>query len=211
MILPPLFQRGYFFWAPIFCRKYLYLGPFILPRVGNMLLNALRLLGFSLLITASAFAQGKVFNKDYQGIQKIEASIVTHEGVIVVDLNFKEAPNTVANFLDLAQKGFYNGTVFHRVIQRFMVQGGDPQGNGQGGPGYTIDEEPNTLKHEAGAISMANRGPNTGGSQFFIVQWPQPHLDGKHTVFGRVVQGLEVVYRIEPQDPIIKIEIKEFR
>lgn len=155
------------------------------------------------------FAEGKVFNKDYTGIKSIEATITTHEGVIVVDLDFKAAPNTVANFVELANKGFYNGLMFHRVINGFMIQGGDPEGNGSGGPGYTIDDEQNNLKHEAGVISMANRGPNTGGSQFFITQMPQPHLDGKHTVFGKVLQGLDVVCRIEPFDPILNITIVE--
>ncbi len=162
-----------------------------------------------LFAATGAFAEGKVFNKDYTGITAIEATITTHEGVIVVDLNFKAAPNTVANFVDLAQKGFYDGLTFHRVINGFMIQGGDPEGNGQGGPGYTIDDEPNDLKHEKAVISMANRGPNTGGSQFFITQMPQPHLDGKHTVFGKVISGEDVVCRIEPFDPIINIKIVE--
>jgi len=156
-----------------------------------------------------SFAEGKVFNKDYTGITAIEATITTHEGVIVVDLDFKAAPNTVANFVDLANKGFYDGLMFHRVINGFMIQGGDPEGNGQGGPGYTIDNEQNELKHDAGVISMANRGPDTGGSQFFITQMPQPHLDGKHTVFGKVISGMDVVCRIEPFDPIINIKIVE--
>ena len=155
------------------------------------------------------FAEGKVFNKDYTGITAIEATITTHEGVIVVNLDFKAAPNTVANFVELANKGFYNGLMFHRVINGFMIQGGDPEGNGQGGPGYTIDDESNDLTHEAGVISMANRGPGTGGSQFFITQMPQHHLDGKHTVFGKVISGMDVVCRIEPFDPIINIKIVE--
>lgn len=155
------------------------------------------------------FAEGKLFNRDYTGIKSIEATITTHEGTIVLDLDFKEAPNTVANFVELATKGFYDGLRFHRVIPGFMIQGGDPEGNGTGGPGYTIDNENNNLKHETGVISMANRGPNTGGSQFFITQMPQPHLDGKHTVFGRVVSGQDVVCRIEPNDPIINIKIVE--
>ena len=155
------------------------------------------------------FAEGKVFNKDYTGITAIEATITTHEGTIVVNLDFKAAPNTVANFVDLANKGFYNGLMFHRVINGFMIQGGDPEGNGQGGPGYTIDNEQNDLKHDAGVISMANRGPDTGGSQFFITQMPQPHLDGKHTVFGKVFSGMDVVCRIEPYDPILNITIVE--
>ncbi len=154
-------------------------------------------------------AEGKVFNKDYTGIQSIEATITTHEGEIVLDLNFKEAPNTVANFVDLANKGFYNGLVFHRVIRGFMIQGGDPNGDGTGGPGYTIDNEINSLKHEVGVISMANRGPNTNGSQFFITHNAQPHLDGMHTVFGKVISGHDVVCRIEANDPIINIKIVE--
>jgi peptidyl-prolyl cis-trans isomerase B (cyclophilin B) len=169
---------------------------------------------FSLLlcaIVAQAFAAGKVFDKNYEGIKKIQAIIETHEGAVTVDLLFKDAPNTVANFIDLANRGFYNGLSFHRVVQRFVVQGGDPNGNGTGGPGYSIDDETNSLKHIPGALSMANSGPNTGGSQFFIVQWEQQHLDGKHTVFGMVESGLDVVYRIEPHDPIIKVKIVEIK
>jgi len=167
---------------------------------------------FSLILctlASQAFAVGKVFGKSYEGVKKIEATIETHEGSITVNLAFKDAPNTVANFIDLANKGFYNGLPFHRVIQRFVVQGGDPNGNGSGGPGYTIDDETNNLKHVAGTLSMANSGPNTGGSQFFLVQWVQPHLDGKHTVFGMIESGLDVIYRIEPYDPIISVRITE--
>ena len=160
-------------------------------------------------IASLAFAEGKLFNKNYEGISQIQAIITTHEGKIVLDLNFKAAPNTVANFVALAKKGFYNGLTFHRIIQEFMIQAGDPLGNGQGDPGYFIDDEVNDLKHEAGVISMANRGPNTGGSQFFITQMPQHHLDGKHTVFGLVTKGQDVVCRIEQDDPIINIEIIE--
>ena len=160
-------------------------------------------------LAANAFAAGKVFNKDYTGTSQILAEITTHEGKIVVDLNFKAAPNTVANFVDLANKGFYNGLRFHRVIQGFMIQGGDPNGDGTGGPGYTIDDEQNDLKHETGVISMANRGPNTAGSQFFITHLPQPHLDGKHTVFGKVIEGHDVVCRIDANDPILNITIVE--
>ena len=160
-------------------------------------------------LAANAFAAGKVFNKDYTGVSQILAEITTHEGKIVVDLNFKAAPNTVANFVDLANSGFYNGLRFHRVIQGFMIQGGDPNGDGTGGPGYTIDDELNDLKHETGVISMANRGANTAGSQFFITQLPQPHLDGKHTVFGKVIEGHDVVCRIDANDPILNITIVE--
>lgn len=154
----------------------------------------------------------KHFDVDYTGIKSLQAVITTHEGKIRLELAFREAPNTVANFVDLAKKGFYNGLTFHRVIQRFMIQGGCPKGDGTGNPGYFIPDETNQLKHEIGALSMANTGkPNSGGSQFFIVQWPQPHLDGRHTVFGKVVEGLDVVYRIEAHDPIQKIEIIETR
>lgn len=174
--------------------------------------NVFRIAIISVLaVFSSSFAAGKVFHKDYTGIKSITATIETHEGNIVLDLDFQSAPNTVANFVDLASKGYYNGTIFHRIIQRFMVQGGDPKGTGEGGPGYTIDDETNALKHETGVISMANRGPNTAGSQFFIVQWPQPHLDGKHTVFGHVIEGLDVIYRLEVGDPIIQIKIVENR
>ncbi len=158
---------------------------------------------------SGAFAEGKVFNKNYKGIKQILAEIVTYEGKIIVELNFKEAPNTVANFVELSNKGFYNGLVFHRVIPGFMIQGGDPNGDGTGGPDYTIDDEINNLKHETGVISMANRGPNTNGSQFFITQLPQPHLDGKHTVFGRVLEGQDVVCRIDAFEPILNIKIVE--
>ena len=154
-------------------------------------------------------AESKHFDKDYTGITQILATIETHEGKIVLDLDFKAAPNTVANFVDLANKGFYKGLLFHRVIPGFMIQGGDPEGSGKGGPGYTIDDEISSLKHEAGVISMANRGPNTNGSQFFITQTAQPHLDGRHTVFGKVLEGQDVVCRIEKNDPIINITIVE--
>ena len=168
-----------------------------------------RLFLISMVAVSLSFAEGKVFNKDYSQIKEILAVITTHEGEIVISLDFNAAPNTVASFVDLANKGFYNGLTFHRVIPGFMIQGGDPDGNGQGGPGYTIDDEHNVLKHETGVISMANRGPNTAGSQFFITQLPQPHLDGRHTVFGKVLSGQDVVCRIEQGDPIINIKILE--
>ncbi len=162
-----------------------------------------------LMAVGLSFAEGKVFNKDYSQIKEIQAVVTTHEGEIVLSLDFKAAPNTVANFVELANSGFYNGLTFHRVIAGFMIQGGDPEGNGKGGPGYTIDDEISDLKHGTGVISMANRGPNTAGSQFFITQLPQPHLDGKHTVFGKVLSGQDVVCRIEQGDPIINIKILE--
>lgn len=178
-------------------------------RCSSVLRTLVLVLVVAVSFCSYACAEGKVFNKDYTGIKEIQAVIETHEGKIILDLDFKSAPNTVANFVDLANKGFYNGLLFHRVIPGFMIQGGDPEGTGKGGPGYTIDDEISKLKHEAGVISMANRGPNTNGSQFFITHTPQHHLDGKHTVFGKVLEGQDVVCRIEPNDPILNITIVE--
>ncbi len=122
----------------------------------------------------------------------------TNKGDFEVKLATDYAPNTSKNFIDLANKGFYNGLKFHRVIDGFMIQGGDPAGNGTGGPGYTIkDEFSSKLLHDGpGVISMANRGPNTGGSQFFITLAKTEWLDGKHAVFGKVTKGMDVVYKI---------------
>lgn len=122
----------------------------------------------------------------------------TSKGTFKVELFDDKAPKTAGNFATLAQKGFYNGLIFHRVIDNFMIQSGDPNGNGTGGPGYTIpDEFSPDLKHDkAGILSMANRGPNTGGSQFFITLDATPWLDNKHAVFGRVTEGMDVVKAI---------------
>ena len=132
-------------------------------------------------------------------------------GDIVIELFDKEAPGTVQNFVDLINKGFYNGLRFHRVIPGFVAQGGCPNGNGIGGPGYTIKDEliGNPHKHERGALSMAHRGPNTGGSQFFIVYEPQPHLDGVHTVFGKVIEGMDVVDGIHQGAIMETVEVIE--
>ena len=128
------------------------------------------------------------------------ATFDTSRGKIVCDLFAKEAPSTVNNFVFLARDGFYNGTKFHRVIPDFMIQGGCPEGTGTGGPGYTFEDEFNDHKVERGALAMANAGPNTNGSQFFIVTTDAaPWLDGKHTVFGRVVDGMDTVDAIEGQ------------
>lgn len=126
------------------------------------------------------------------------ASFETSKGNFRIELFDDKAPITSNNFSALAQKGFYNGLIFHRVIDQFMIQGGDPNGNGTGGPGYTIPDEfhPDLKHNAAGIISMANRGPNTGGSQFFITLVPTPWLDNKHAVFGKVVEGLDVVQAI---------------
>jgi cyclophilin family peptidyl-prolyl cis-trans isomerase len=126
-----------------------------------------------------------------------DATLITNHGAIRVELHAEDAPVTVENFLRLAREGFYDGVVFHRVIPDFMIQGGDPAGTGTGGPGYTFEDESNEHRVERGALAMANAGPNTNGSQFFIVTADAcPWLDGKHTVFGRVVEGMDVVDEI---------------
>src|SRR5688500_185387 len=126
------------------------------------------------------------------------ATMRTSEGPIRIELFEEDAPQTVGNFKKLAGDGFYDGVIFHRIIKDFMIQGGDPTGTGRGGPGYTFDDEFNDHKIVRGALAMANAGPNTNGSQFFIVTTPEASwLDGKHTVFGRVVEGMDVVDKIE--------------
>ena len=139
------------------------------------------------------------------------AKIETTRGTIEVALSPANAPKTVNNFVFLAREGFYDGVLFHRVIEDFMIQTGDPTGTGRGGPGYKFEDEVknNPLKHETGVISMANAGPNTNGSQFFITHSPQPHLNGKHTVFGTVTSGQDVVNRIRQGDKIVKVVIEE--
>ena len=129
-------------------------------------------------------------------------SIETERGTIELELYPQYAPNTVNNFVFLAKQGYYNGVTFHRVINNFMIQGGDPTGTGRGGPGYDFADEfnNNPLVHERGVISMANAGPNTNGSQFFITHDPQPHLNGRHTVFGKVTKGQDVVDAVRQGD-----------
>jgi cyclophilin family peptidyl-prolyl cis-trans isomerase len=128
----------------------------------------------------------------------------TDKGDIVMELFADKTPHTVNNFVFLANEGFYDGTIFHRVIADFMVQGGDPTGTGTGGPGYRFaDEFHPSLKHsKSGIFSMANAGPGTNGSQFFITHVPTPWLDGKHSVFGQVTQGMDVLLSIPPRDPM---------
>ena len=135
------------------------------------------------------------------------AIMETNKGTINLDLFDAEAPGTVKNFVDLAEKGFYDGLAFHRVIPNFMVQGGCPQGTGTGGPGYKINCEINSKKHIAGTLSMAHAGKNTGGSQFFICHSPQSHLDGVHTTFGQT-QDMTVVNAIRQGDKIISLKIE---
>lgn len=129
------------------------------------------------------------------------AVLHTNHGDITVELFEEDAPKTVENFTKLAADKFYEGVIFHRIIKDFMIQGGDPTGTGRGGPGYTFEDEINDHKIERGALAMANAGPNTNGSQFFIVTTAAaPWLDGKHTVFGKVVEGMDVVDKIEGLD-----------
>jgi cyclophilin family peptidyl-prolyl cis-trans isomerase len=126
------------------------------------------------------------------------ATMTTSEGPITIELFDEDAPKTVQNFKDLAGKGFYDGLIFHRVIKDFMIQGGCPQGTGTGGPGYQFEDEFNDHKIVRGALAMANAGPNTNGSQFFLVTTPAASwLDGKHTVFGQITEGMDVVDKIE--------------
>lgn len=171
-------------------------------------------------------AAGLIYAKAYTGDNSVKqekkmnptAIFETSMGTFKAELFQDKVPMTAKNFVDLAKKGFYNGLIFHRVIADFMIQGGDPNGNGTGGPGYKIKDEFNKdLKHSGpGFLSMANAGPNTGGSQFFITLVPCPWLDGKHAVFGMVIEGLSVVEAIgkvptDPQNnmPITPVVIKK--
>ncbi len=139
------------------------------------------------------------------------ATIETNKGTITLELYPNYAPKTVNNFVFLARQGFYDGVSFHRVIPSFVIQGGDPTGTGRGGPGYRFEDEflGNPLRHESKVISMANAGPGTNGSQFFITHTPQPHLDGRHTVFGKVTEGADVVDAIRQGDVMKSVTISE--
>lgn len=139
-----------------------------------------------------------------------QATIKMEDGQeVVIDLFDQDAPNTVANFEKLANSGFYDGLVFHRVIPGFVAQGGCPNGIGNGGPGYEIDCEINPNKHERGTLAMAHAGRNTGGSQFYICYNPQPHLDGQHTVFGQVVKGMDVVDTFKGREKMASVKVAE--
>jgi cyclophilin family peptidyl-prolyl cis-trans isomerase len=135
--------------------------------------------------------------KDYH------ANLVTEKGTVRIRLFAEQAPETVNNFVFLAREGYFDGTTFHRVMEGFMAQGGDPTGTGTGGPGYSIRDEfhPNLRHDKPGILSMANRGPNTGGSQFFITHAATPWLDDRHAIFGEVVEGMEVVNALRERDP----------
>ncbi len=143
--------------------------------------------------------------------KKYCATIETKRGNIVIELYPQHAPKTVNNFVFLVKEGFYDGVTFHRVIENFMIQGGDPTGTGRGGPGYRFEDEVkgNPLTHDTGVLSMANAGPGTNGSQFFITHSPQPHLNGKHTVFGKAVNSMDVVNAIRQGDVMAKVTITE--
>ena len=149
-------------------------------------------------IVASAyFILGQNGMSEEENLNKV-AVIETNMGTMEIELFEDKAPRTVSNFVDLIEKGFYDGVIFHRIISGFMIQGGDPTGTGRGGPGYTIDDEFHPdLKHDSkGILSMANAGPNTGGSQFFITLAPTPHLDNRHAVFGKLISGEDVLDKI---------------
>jgi peptidyl-prolyl cis-trans isomerase B (cyclophilin B) len=143
--------------------------------------------------------------------KKYAATFETSRGTIVVDLFAKDAPKTVNNFVFLARDGFYDGTTFHRVIKDFMIQGGDPEGSGRGGPGYRFEDETkgNPNKHQVGSLSMANAGPNTNGSQFFITHVATDWLNGKHTVFGQVRSGQDVVNSVQQGDKLTSVKVDE--
>jgi peptidyl-prolyl cis-trans isomerase B (cyclophilin B) len=141
--------------------------------------------------------------------KKYSALIKTAKGDLALELYPQDAPVTVNSFVSLARKGFYNGLTFHRIIPGFMAQGGDPTGTGSGGPGYKFQDEFSSRTHQAGSLSMANSGPGTNGSQFFICYAPQPHLNGKHTVFGQLTQGMDILTQLANGDKMTEVVITE--
>lgn len=175
------------------------------PRRGELLrrirvnLTAIRLIGlsFGLSLAAPLFAA-----------EPLIARITTNIGDITAELNDRAAPTTVANFVNLAQRGFYDGLTFHRWEKNFMIQGGDPLGDGTGGPGYRFGGEIILRHNQPGILSMANSGPGTDGSQFFITHLATAHLNGKHSVFGKVIYGLPVVQALRRKDTIVSIRIE---
>ena len=156
---------------------------------------------------AKTYSKAPLMNIDSK--KKYRAVLTTDRGDLVLDLFAADAPVTVNNFAFLVREGFYDGTVFHRVIADFMVQGGDPTGTGRGGPGYTFADEFSKRKHLTGTLSMANAGPDTNGSQFFITYSPQPHLDNHHSVFGQLVSGMDVLKTIRQGDKLLKAVLEQ--
>ena len=163
----------------------------------------------SILVAALALAITALPAQSEESMKDIRIIVKTDKGDIEGVLYPSKAPVTVANFLNLAKRGYYDGLKFHRVIPDFMIQGGDPTGTGSGGPGYRFEDECTPeLKHDKpGIFSMANAGPGTNGSQFFITHGPQPHLDGRHTVFGKVTKGLDVVDAIAQGDRMLRVTV----
>lgn len=137
------------------------------------------------------------------------ATIETEKGKLVLDLFAKDVPKTVNNFVFLVREGYYDGVTFHRIIPDFMAQGGDPTGTGAGGPGYSFEDEFTGHKHGTGSLSMANAGPNTNGSQFFITYAPQPHLNNHHSVFGQLITGMDVLKELANGDVMTRVTIEE--
>jgi len=162
------------------------------------------------MVCAGLILLGTLIQGEAAELKKQKATIELEAGKIVIELYEKDAPGTVANFVKLAKQGYYNGLRFHRVVPGFVVQGGDPKGDGSGGPGYTIKDEFNSRKHLTGAVAMAKTAaPNSAGSQFYITLAAQPSLDGKYTVFGQVVEGMEMLMKIRVGDIMKKITIVE--
>jgi len=180
----------------------------MIPLVAAVVLIALVLTLFITGVIKMPAQQPKSYNSPVPMTidvnKKYTALIKTAKGDLALELYPQDAPVTVNSFVTLARKGFYNGLTFHRVIPDFMAQGGDPTGNGTGGPGYKFQDEFSSRTHQAGSLSMANSGPNTNGSQFFICYAPQPHLNGKHTVFGQLTQGMDVLKKLVNGDKMIE-------
>jgi len=181
-----------------------------LSRIAGIILVLVTLLSVS---CAGAVPKHKTYSAPplmtIDTSKQYTATIETEKGNLVLELFASDVPVTVNNFVFLARDGFYDDTTFHRVISGFMAQGGDPTGTGTGTPGYSFVDEFTEHTHVAGALSMANSGPNTNGCQFFITYTPQHSLDGKHSVFGQLIEGMDVLEKIEPGDTIIRITIAE--
>ena len=186
-----------------------------LSRIAGSILVLITLLLASCAVTPSEPAALKPMSYSAPPPMTIDtskqytATIETGKGNIVLELFASDVPVTVNNFVFLSREGFYDNTIFHRVIPDFMAQGGDPTGTGTGGPGYKFADEFTKHTHVTGALSMANAGPNTNGSQFFITYAPQPHLDNHHSVFGQLVDGMDILKVIKNGDTIVRITIEE--